>query len=91
MIPFYFFTDKNIYKFDLRYRLHSIQHYRKYNVNHVSERHTIRYSVETLRKWMTAEGLGVRIRGVNPGSINHVTDAIALVSLFRLMALTTTG
>lgn len=57
----------------------------------LSERHNIRVSVETLRKWMTADGLWVPHSRRKPWVYHHVIGVIALVSLFRLMALTTTG
>lgn len=55
------------------------------------ERHDITVSVETLRKWMTADGLWVPYSRRGPVFINPDTGVTASENLFRLMVLHMTG
>lgn len=55
------------------------------------ERHAITVSVETLRKWMTADGLWVPYSRRSPGFINPDIGVIVPENLSRSTAPTTTG
>lgn len=55
------------------------------------ERHNITVFVETLRKWMIADGLWVPYSRCRPAFINPDTGVTASDTLFRLMVLHMTG